>query len=165
MDEVAHSPRDGVWSGGPWLGEVLVANSLGTGSGQVAHSVGPWLCQSVHGLGSRESMVHWDCCVTLIVMMSFEKVTLTLTFTFAFNALIDLKEEIITLTLTLNVLIGQFNSHMIDPFAYLTVSECLLCNCHVTATVNHGLPSTIRNGQVACIPRSGSTVHSPEENQ
>ena len=44
--------------------------------------------------------------------------------------LIDYLKDIMTLTFPLNVLIRQLNSHMMESFAYLTNSECLLCNSH-----------------------------------
>ena len=77
-------------------------------------------------------VVHVDRYVTLIVMMSCEKEILRdiLTLTFPFNVLIGHQKKTVTFTFTLNLLIGQLNSHMTELFAYLTNSECLLCNSH-----------------------------------
>ena len=71
-------------------------------------------------------MVHGDCCVTLIVLMSFGEEILTLTF--PFNVLIGHQKQMMTLAFTMNALIGQFNCHMKESLAYLTNSEFLLCN-------------------------------------
>ena len=73
-------------------------------------------------------MVHGDCYVKLIVMISFEKEILTMTF--SFNVRIGHHKEIINMAFTFNALIGQINCHMIESFVYLTNSKCLLCNSH-----------------------------------
>ena len=50
--------------------------------------------------------------------------------TFALNVLIGHYLKMFDLDLYFDTLIGQLSSHMIKSFAYLTNSECLLCNSY-----------------------------------
>ena len=89
-------------------------------------------------------MVRGDCYVTL--MISFEKEIITLTF--LLNVLIGRQKKIMTLIFTLDVPNGQLNSHMIESFAYLTNSECLLCNGHCGPRLNKFLTLLCTQGKI-----------------